>query len=124
MTTVGHNESSGKEQTDPTTETEMEGTTKYETNPTVSYDSSDPDRGFTEDTPGPSIDGEDSDYIDSNYDSPFCNDLHDSHVEVHREFWDFSESQHECYFCHSICTVMQCPNCDVQACSHCKNTHG
>lgn len=52
--------------------------------PKVSYDGSDPDRGFTEDTPESSIDGDNHDYDDEHYDPPFCNDFHDSHMEVHR----------------------------------------
>ena len=52
--------------------------------PGVSYDGSDPDQGFTEYTPESSDAGEDYDYDDEGYDPPFCNDFHDSHMEVHR----------------------------------------
>ena len=54
----------------------------------MSHDGSGPDRGFTGETPEPSIVGNDHVYDDEDYDPPFCNDFHDSHMEVHREFWD------------------------------------
>ena len=90
----------------------------------VSSDGSDPDRGFTEDTPELSVASEDNEYDDEDYDPPFCNDFHDSHMEVHREFWDIIDSEQECHFCHRVCTVMRCPNCDVQACTYCKDGYG
>ena len=96
---------------------------EYMANPSVSYDDSDPDRGFTEDTPEPWATDEDNDYDDEDYDPPFCNDFHDSHLEVHREFWDIIDSWHECNFCHQVRTVMRCPSCDVQACSYCKDRY-
>ena len=97
---------------------------EYMAIPRVSYDGSDPDRGFTEETPEPSVTGEDKDYDDEDYDPPFCNDFHDSHLEVHRGFWDIIDSEHECNFCHKVCTVMRCPSCDVQACTYCKDRYG
>ena len=60
---------------------------EYVPQPRVSYDGSDPDRGFTEDTPEPPISGGDDDYDHEGYHPPFCNYFHDSHMEVHREFW-------------------------------------
>lgn len=97
---------------------------EYVPQPRVSYDGSDPDRGFTEDTPEPSISGGDDDYDDEGYHPPFCNDFHDSHMEVHREFWDIIDSSHECNFCHKVCTVMRCPKCYVQLCAYCKDSKG
>ena len=97
---------------------------EYMAFPRVSYDGSDPDRGFTEETPEPSVAGEDNEYDDEDYDPPFCNDFHDSHLEVHRGFWDIIDSEHECNFCHKVCTVMRCPSCDVQACTYCKDRYG
>ena len=90
----------------------------------VSYDSSDPDRGFTEDTPEPSVAGEEDDYGHDDGDVPFHSTYHDSHMEVHREFWDIVDSEDECNFCRNICTVMRCPSCDVQACAYCKDVYG
>ena len=90
----------------------------------VSYDGSDPDRGFTEGTPEPSVAGKEDDYGHDDRDVPFHSTYHDSHMEVHREFWDIVDSEHECSFCRSICTVMQCPSCDVQACAYCKDVEG
>ena len=92
--------------------------------PRVSYDGSDPDRGFTEDTPEISVASEEDDYGHDEWDVPFHNSYHDSHMEVHREFWDVVDSEHECNFCRNICTVMQCPSCDVQACAYCKDMYG
>ena len=97
---------------------------EYETDSRVNYDGSDPDRGFTEDTPEPSFTGDDYDYGDEEYDPPFRNDFHDSHMEVHREFWDIIDSCHECSFCMAEGTVMRCPRCDVQACASCKGAYG
>ena len=94
---------------------------EYVANLRVSYDDSDPDQGFTEDAPEPWVAGQDGNYDQSDHDPRFCTDFHDAHMEVHKEFWDIIDSEHECYFCHNICTVMRCPSCDVQACSHCKN---
>ncbi len=93
-------------------------------NPRVSFDGSDSDRSFSEDTAEPSAASEDNVYDGSDYDPPFCNDFHDSHMEVHKEFWDIIDSLDECYFCHNNCTVMRCPSCDVQACSYCKDKYG
>ena len=97
---------------------------KFMSEPMMSFDSSDPDRGFTKDTPELSITGDDDEYDDKDYDPPFRNDLHDSHMEVHREFWDIIDDWHECNFCQKVCTVMQCPACDVQACAYCKDSYG
>ena len=90
----------------------------------VSYDGSDPDRGFTEGMPEPSVASEEDCYGHDDGDVPFHSTYHDSHLEVHREFWDFVDSEHECNFCRNICTVMQCPSCDVQACAYCKDVYG
>ena len=90
----------------------------------VSYDDSDPDRGFTEGTPEPSVASEEDDYGHKDWDMPFHSTYHDLHLEVHREFWDIVDSEHECNFCRNICTVMQCPSCDVQACAYCKDVYG
>ena len=90
----------------------------------MSHDGSGPDRGFTGEMPEPSIVGNDHDYDDEDYDPPFCNDFHDSHMEVHREFWDILDFWHECSFCHRVCTVMRCPKCDAQACAYCKDRYG
>ena len=100
--------------------------TAYEhvASPRVSQDGFDPDQRFTEDTPGPSLADENNFNDDEGYDPPFCNNFHDSHMEVHREFWDIIDSCHQCDFCDRFCTVMRCPNCDVQACSYCKDTYG
>lgn len=53
--------------------------------PRVSYDSSDPDRGFTEDTPESSVAANDNNYNGENYDPRFCNAFHHLHMEVHRK---------------------------------------
>ena len=98
---------------------------EYEAYPTASYDGSDPDRGFTEDTPERSRVGDDDNNTSDWNDNPTsCNDFHDSHMEVHREFWDIIDSSHECDLCHNLCAVLRCPKCDVQACAYCKDTHG
>lgn len=103
---------------------QQQSSREYMANPRVSYDDSDPDRGFTEHVPEPWIAGEDYDYDDEDYDPPFSNDFHDSHMEVHREFWDIIDSWQECNFCRKVCTVMRCPKCDITACAYCKNSHG
>ena len=90
----------------------------------VSYDGSNPDRGFTEGTPEPSVAGEEDDSGHEDRDWPSHSTYHDSHMEVHREFWDIVDSEHECNFCRKICTVMQCPSCDMQACAYCKDVYG
>ena len=90
----------------------------------VSYDDSDPDRGFTEGTPEPSVAGEEDDYGHDEGDVAFDSTYHDSHKEVHREFWDIVDCEDECNFCRRICTVMRCPSCEVQACGHCKDAYG
>ena len=95
---------------------------EYVTTPRVNYEGSDPDRGCTEDTPKPSIVDEE-DECQGDYDLPFCNDYHVSHMEVHRDFWDIVDSEHECNFCRNFCTVMRCPSCDVQACAYCKDAY-
>ena len=92
--------------------------------PRVSYDDSDPDRGFTEGTPEPSVASEEDNHCLEDWDMPFHSTYHDSHVEVHREFWDIVDSEHECNFCRKIGTVMQCPSCEVQACAYCKDVYG
>ena len=56
----------------------------YVADPKLSFNGSDPDQGFTEDTAKSSVDGHDNDYDDEDYDPPICNDFHDSHMEVHR----------------------------------------
>lgn len=71
-------------QSDEDTTRQQQPSREDVTNPRVSYDGSDPDRGFTEATPEPSIAGDDDDDSDEDYDPPFCNDFHDSHMEVHR----------------------------------------
>ena len=111
-------------QKDEDTTWQQQPSREYAADTRMSYDGSDPDRGFTEITPAPSIADDDNDYDDKDYDPPFCNDFHDMHMEVHREFWDIIDSWHECNFCHEDCTVMQCPKCDVQACASCKDAHG
>lgn len=90
----------------------------------VSYDGSDPDRGFTEGTPEPSVPSKEDDHGHEDWDVPFHSTYHDSHMEVHREFWDIVDSEHECNFCRNIGTVMQCPSCKVQACAYCKDVYG
>ena len=90
----------------------------------VSYDDSDPDRGFTEDTPEPSVVGKEDDYGHEDWDVPFHSTHHDSHLEVHRGFWDIVDSERECNFCRNMGTVMQCPSCEVQACAYCKDVYG
>lgn len=97
---------------------------EYEAEPRVMYDGFDPGRRSDENMPKPSVAGDDIDYIDEDYDPPYCNDFHDSHMDVHKEFWEIIDSCHECNFCHKFCTVMRCPNCDVQACSYCKDKYG
>lgn len=89
----------------------------------VNYDGSDPDRGFTEDTPEPSVTGEEDDCGHGDWDMPLYSVPHGSHMEVHGEFWDIVDSEHECNFCRHICTVMQCPSCKVQACAYCKDAY-
>lgn len=111
-------------QNDEDTTRHQQPFSEHMANPRVSYDDSDPDRGFTEGTPEPSIAGDNNDYDDEDYDPPFCIDFHDSHMEVHREFWDIIDSWHECNFCHRVCTVMRCPKCDAQACAYCKDRFG
>ena len=91
--------------------------------PRVSQDGFDPNRGFTEYTPEPSV-ADEKKHDEGDYDPPFCNDFHDLHLEVHREFWDIIDSCHQCDFCSRFCTVMRCPSCDAQACSYCKDTYG
>ena len=92
--------------------------------PRVSRDGFDPDQGLTEYTPEPSLADDHKIYDEGDYDPPFCNDFHDSHLEVHREFWDIIDAYHQCDFCRRFCTVMRCPSCDAQACSYCKDTYG
>ena len=92
----------------------------YVATPRVSYDDSDPDRGFTEDAAEPLVAQEE---YHGHGDYDLHND-HRSHMEVHRGFWDIVDSEDECDFCRNICTVMQCPSCDVQACAYCKDTYG
>ena len=111
-------------QNDEYTARQQHDSYEYVANSRVSYDGSDPDRGFTEDTPEPSVAESDSDPGHEDCDPPFCNDYHDSHMEVHKEFWDIVDSEHECNFCQKFCTVMQCPACDLQACTYCKDTYG
>lgn len=97
---------------------------EYVASPGVTYDGSDPDRGFTEDTPDPSVAGGDDNYGHDNYEKPFVNGCHNFHIEVHREFWDIIDSEHECEVCQYFGTVMQCPACDLKACTYCKDTYG
>ena len=98
-----------------------DGQNDEDTTPRMNYDGFDPDRGFTGDTSKASIAGDDDDYDGEDYDPPFYNAFHDSHMEVHRDFWDIIDSYHECHFCHKVCMVMRCPKCDAQACAYCKD---
>ena len=111
-------------QSDEDTDRQQHHPYEYVATPGVTYDSSDPDQGFTEDTPEPSVARGSDSYGHDSYKKPFCNDYHDSHVEVHREFWEIIDTERECEICQKFCTVMQCPACDLRACTYCKDTYG
>ena len=47
--------------------------------------------------------------------------VHNRHLEVHSEFWDFVTGQAaKCDLCGVVLSVLQCPNCNAKACSGCK----
>ena len=51
--------------------------------------------------------------------------VHNPHLEVHSEFWDFVVGDEvNCDFCGVVLSVLQCPNCNARACSECKTHRG
>ncbi len=53
--------------------------------------------------------------------------VHNPHLEVHSEFWDFVAGDGDevnCDFCGVVLSVLQCPNCNARACPECKTNGG
>ena len=72
----------------------------------------------------PLISGLNSNTFELNANSNMPNSLrrvHKRHLEVHNEFWDFViGDEANCDLCGVVPSVLQCPNCNVRACSGCK----
>ena len=50
--------------------------------------------------------------------------VHNRHLEVHSEFWDFViGDEANCDLCGVVPSVLQCPSCNARACSGCKANH-
>lgn len=48
--------------------------------------------------------------------------LHMSHANVHQGFWEIvEEGEQSCYMCEAYGTLLQCPECEIQACEKCKS---
>lgn len=48
--------------------------------------------------------------------------LHLSHVDVHQDYWEIVEDDDQfCCMCETYGTLLQCPECEIQACSNCKS---
>ena len=78
-----------------------------------------PDRA----SPGPNSDPLESD--NETFMSEYLQTVHKSHLEVHGEFWDFvADDEVNCDFCGVIIPVLQCPKCNLRACSECKTHRG
>ena len=56
--------------------------------------------------------------------SGYLQTVHKPHLEVHGEFWDFGADEVSCDFCHLLSPVLQCPKCNLRACSECKTNRG
>ena len=56
--------------------------------------------------------------------SGYLQTVHKPHLGVHGEFWDFVADEVSCDFCHLISPVLQCPKCNLRACSECKTNRG
>jgi len=51
--------------------------------------------------------------------------LHLSHVDLHQGFWEIVEDEdRRCAMCEMFGTLLQCPACEIQACSNCKSALG
>ena len=78
--------------------------------------------------PGPLSPGPNSDPLESDNEtfmSEYLQTVHKSHLEVHGEFWDFiADDEANCDFCGVIMPVLQCPKCNLRACSECKTHRG
>ena len=78
--------------------------------------------------PGALSPGQRSDRLESDNEtfiSEYLQTVHKPHLEVHGEFWDFvAEDEVNCDFCRLVSPVLQCPKCNLRACSECKTHRG
>lgn len=73
--------------------------------------------------PGPNNDPLESD--NETFISDYLQTVHNNHLEVHIEFWDFvADDEVNCDFCRMVLPVLQCPKCNLRACSECKTHRG